>query len=67
MQGNHVLLREFEFVNMTPRNRLAFVRLVVESYRNAPQGMCGESYLFSRLVAFSSPPPPPTVASRHHH
>jgi len=34
LQGNHVLLREFEFINVTPRNRLAFVRLVVESFRS---------------------------------
>jgi hypothetical protein len=38
-QGNHVLLREFEFVNATPRNRLAFVRLVVESWRNTNPGV----------------------------
>ena len=43
MQGNHVLLREFEFINMTPRNRLAFVRLVVESHRNTPPGMYATS------------------------
>eukprot|EP00960_Hanusia_phi_P036567 752400-Hanusia_phi.AAC.1 len=33
-QGDHVLLREFEYVNATPRNRLAFVRMAVEAYQN---------------------------------
>lgn len=37
-QGNHVLLREFEFVNATPRNRLALIRNFVETYRANPPG-----------------------------
>ncbi|KAJ1485147.1 hypothetical protein T484DRAFT_2458805 [Baffinella frigidus] len=33
LQGSHVVLREFEYVNATPRNRMSFVRIFVEDNR----------------------------------
>ena len=33
-QGSHVVLREFEYVNATPRNRMSFVRVFVEDNRS---------------------------------
>ena len=33
LQGSHVALREFEYVNSTPRNRMSFVRIFVEDNR----------------------------------
>eukprot|EP00164_Ancoracysta_twista_P007809 GFYU01011164.1.p1 GENE.GFYU01011164.1~~GFYU01011164.1.p1 ORF type:complete len:368 (+),score=58.32 GFYU01011164.1:147-1106(+) len=34
LKGNHVLFRDYEFVNSTPHNRLSFLGQIVEAYQN---------------------------------
>lgn len=60
LQGNHVLLREFEFVNATPRNRLALIRNFVETYRANPPDWELKVDDHYQLVTLLCPDFPPT-------
>jgi len=60
--GDHVLLREFEFVNATPRNRLAFVRMTVEAYQNTSEDKlmtCNDHFQLVSLLC-------PDFPTQHH-
>ena len=59
VSGNHVALREYNFITATPYNRRCFIKLLWDSYHNISetgQAMtCLEHYSFLRLLCYNFP------------